>query len=323
MVTIKDIARESGVSHATVSYVLNGKAKQARIGDEACERIKAVAERLGYQRNELARSMVTGRNDVLAFVSYNTGTWEYTGKILSGVMEETTRGDFALKVFNLEQAAQADIARRLLEQRVAGVVFHSSRHEDFAEIQEAMAKARVPCATVNLSNPAAGFGVTSDDFQGVKDAVAHLVALGHRHIAYLTKNSNVEYIENRKNGYLAGMGSFQPLLGEDIAMLLAAKPSAVVCYSDYAACDVLRAAYQLGLRVPDELSVVGFADLEIAQNAVVPLTTVAQPFEEMGREAAAALLASSKRLDGTENRKLAVKLVVRGSTAAPNNPSTP
>ena len=332
MVTIKDVARESGVSHATVSYVLNGKAKQARIGDEACERIKAVAARLGYQRNALARSMVTGRNDVLAFVAYNTGTWEYTGKILAGVMEEATRGDFALKVFHLERSAPDDVIRRLLEQRVAGVIFHSSRHDEFAQIQEAMARARIPCATVNLSNPAAGFGVTSDDFQGTRDAVGHLAGLGHRRIAYLTrKASKVEYVVNRESGYLAGTRAAfpgaEPRVEDtgDLLKILSDPPTALVCDSDYAACDALRAAYELGLRVPRDLSLVGFADLEIAKNAVVPLTTVAQPFAQMGREAAAALLDAlgGRReipLDKTENWKLAVKLVVRGSTAAPSNP---
>ena len=86
MVTIKDIAKEAGVSHPTVSLVLNGRAKQLRISDAVSERIKAAAIQLGYQRNEIARSMVTGRNDVIAFVSPDIGTAEYTGRIMSGIL---------------------------------------------------------------------------------------------------------------------------------------------------------------------------------------------------------------------------------------------
>lgn len=327
MVTIKDIARAAGVTHATVSYVLNGKSRQARIGEGTRERIQALADEMGYQRNELARSMVTGRNEVLAFVAMNVGTWEHTGRILSGVMKEATGRGFALKVFQLGDADEReDIVRQLVSQRVAGVIFHFNRHDAFAVVQEKMVRRGIPCATVNLSNVGGGVGVTSDDFQGIEDIVGYLVGLGHRRLAYFGKRIDTEYSENRRNGYLSGARKYlpgsEPALAEDIDRLFAGMPSGVVCVGDSAACDVLRAAWRKGIKVPEELSIAGFGDLGVAKNAVVPLTTLAQPFERMGREAAAALLDTIEGTrrgvrGGSENRKLPVSLVVRDSTASP------
>ena len=343
MVTIKDIAREAGVSHATVSCVLNGKAKQLRISDVASERIKAAADQLGYQRNEIARSMATGRNDVIAFVSCDTGAWEYTGKIMSGIVEEATRQNFAVKVYNLAHSAHDNILRQLIEQRIAGVIFHSSQEIDFDLIRHEADKKNIPSATVNLSNATAGIGVTSDDFQGVKDAVKHLTGLGHCRIAYISDKSRLEFAVNRENGFMAGMKEYVPSVGNlQIAygvstedddenqpvirnILLKSKdkrPTAIICCTDYIACNVLQVACQMGIKVPKDISVIGFADLEVAKYAVVPLTTVAQPFEQMGRETANMLIETIKNkrigiLDKAENRKLEVALVIRKSTAPP------
>jgi len=112
---------------------------------ETRERIRLTAQELGYFRNEIARSMATGRNDVIAFVSCDTGTWEYTGK----------------------------------------------KH--------------IPYASVNLSSASAGIGVTSDDFQGTRDAVKYLAGLGHRRISYISNKSRLEFTVNRENGFIAGM----------------------------------------------------------------------------------------------------------------------
>ncbi len=346
MVTIKDIAREAGVSHATVSCVLNGKAKQLRISDVASERVKAAADQLGYQRNEIARSMVTGRNDVIAFVSCDTGSWEYTGKIMSGIVEEATRQSFAVKVYHLAHSNPDNIIKQLIEQRVAGVIFHSEKSSDFDFIRSEVGKKHIPCATVNLSSASAGIGITSDDFQGAKDVVKYLSGLGHQRIVHFSHqypDKKPEYLEQRQEGYIAGMKEYlgksaairiesvPPVSAEDEAVTIiknilnesaGQRPTAIFCISDSVAMQVLQAASQIGIKVPEELSIAGFADLEMARYATVPLTTVAQPFEQMGRETANMLINAieNKRadiLDKAENRKLEVRLIVRKSTAPP------
>ena len=344
MVTIKDIARKAGVSHATVSYVLNGKDKLAKtkISHIACERVKTAADQLGYQRNEIARAMVTGRNDVIAFVSRDTGSWEYTGRIMSGIMEEATRQDFAVKVYHLAHNTQDNIVRQLIEQRVAGVIFHSGRSSDFDLIRDKAGEKNIHCATVNLSSVSAGIGVTSNDFQGTRDAVKYLAALGHRRILYISNKERLEFILTRENGFIAGMKEHvtgsggvriaydidtgndenQPLIRKFLSESKDKRITAIVCYTDFIACNVLQVACQMGIKVPKDLSVIGFADLDVAKFASVPLTTVAQPFEQMGKETANMLIGAIKNkradiLEKAENRKLKVKLVVRKSTAAP------
>jgi DNA-binding LacI/PurR family transcriptional regulator len=344
MVTIKDVARKAGVSHATVSYVLNGKAGQAktRISSIACEQVKAAAEQLGYRRNEIARAMVTGRNDVIAFISCDTGAWEYTGKIMSGIMEEATQKRFAVKVYHLTHRTPDDIVRQLVEQRIAGIIFHSDKSSDFDLIRRKVEKKHIPCATVNLSSATVGIGVTSDDFQGTRQAVKHLAGLGHRRISYISDRSRMEFVVNRENGFAAGMkehvagsGRLQiiycvsksgaknlPVIRRVLSKSKDNRPTAIICFTDYIACNVLQVAYQMGIKVPEDLSVIGFADLDVAEYATVPLTTVGQPFEQMGRETANMLIDAIKNkrqdiLHKAENRKLEVKLVVRESTAVP------
>ena len=309
---------------------------------ETRERIRLVAQEMGYTRNEIARSMVTGRNDVIAFVSSDIGTWEYTGKIMSGIMEEATQRKFAVKVYHLTHSTPDNIMRQLTEQRVAGIIFHSDKNVDFDFIRNEAGKKQIPCATVNLSSTSAGIGVTTDDFQGVRDAVKYLAGLGHRRISYISYKPRPQFAVNRENGFIAGMKEFvpgsgkpriaysigmendknEPLIRNMLSESDAKRPTAIICYADYIACNVLQIAYQMRIEVPEELSVIGFADLEVAKYATVPLTTVAQPFEQMGRETANMLIDTIKNkrsdiLDKVENRKLPVRLVVRKSTASP------
>jgi len=153
----------------------------------------------------------------------------------------------------------------------------------------------------------------------------------------------MEFVVNRENGFIAGMkehvsgsGRLQlvycvsrsgtknlPAIRRVLSKSRDKRPTAIICFTDYIACNVLQVAYQMGIKVPEELSVIGFADLDVAEYAVMPLSSVAQPFQEMGRETANMLIDAIKNkrqdiLHKTENRKLEVKLVVRESTAPPS-----
>jgi LacI family transcriptional regulator len=153
MVTMQDIAEKAGVNKGTVSYVLNGKHKQARIGPETCKRIKTIAKELGYRHNELARSVATGKSNVIAFVSLNTGSWEYTSKIMTGIIEEVTTQGFSLKVYHLSSRNPPDIAEQIVRQRVGGVIFHSSSNADFQIIHEEMKKKQYPVRNGEFDQP--------------------------------------------------------------------------------------------------------------------------------------------------------------------------
>ena len=341
MITMQDIAERVGVNKSTVSHVLNGKHKKARISPEVCVRIKSIARELGYRTNELARSVATGKSNAIAFVSCDIGVWEYVGKIMAGVLGELSKQKFSLKVYDLSGENSLDIAEKIIKQRVDGVIFHSTNNTHFHIIHEEMKKHCIPCAITNLTSKSACIGVTTNDFQGMKDAVKHLADLGHQRILYFSHEDYIEcpeYITQRREGYIAGMKEnvgksailrieilpiTSPSQTDTIENVLIEpveqRPTAIVCINDTAAMEVLQTAYQLGIKIPEELSVVGFADLEMAKYAMVPLTTIAQPFEEMGKETANMLIdviknKQTQNSNNIKNRKLKVKIVIRKST---------
>lgn len=341
MITMKDIAREAGVSRPTVSLILNNKATQIRIGEATKKKVLATAERLGYCRNDLAIAVKTGKSNVIAFISFNLGTWEYIGKIMAGILEETTRTSYSLKVYDSSNETLGNLLKRLQQQRVAGVIFHGLKTSDFAEIQQQLSERGVYCAITNLSNVISGIGVTSDDFSGMKQAVKHLAELGHENISYISRESRADYVKIRKDGFCAGMQEFLPEAAirienvpdagidgniEPLKKLLSVpeqqRPTALICFTDYVAVAAMQAAYALNIRIPEQLAVVGFGGLDFTKNSVIPLTTVAQPFKKMGQETAARLIGTIKTdcqemLKSTENVSLPAELIIRRSTKTP------
>ena len=337
MITIKDIAREVGVSHPTVSLVLNNKAKQNRISDKLCQKVLVTAERLGYVRNEIARSMVTGKNEVIAFVSANMGIIEYTGKILEGILHETSLHNYSLKLFKLDRDKQQDIAKKLVTQKVAGVIFHAADLNDFAIIRQKITHNKIPFAMVNLSNNTnSGFGITTNDYNGGINAVKYLVRLGHQRVAYIGFENRQEYIKNRCEGYIDGMKLYSgrepiilnvPKCDKDLKLsswyktsvkkMMLQGTTAVFCLDDIIAMKICRAAYDLDIKIPEKLSIIGFGDLEVGKFAPVPLTTIAQPFEKMGKQASAKLIDVIEHPGNYKknNVELEAELIIRESTA--------
>ena len=342
MVTMKDIACEAGVSRPTVSLVLNNKATQIRISETTSKKVLAAAERLGYCRNDLAIAVKTGKTNVIAFISFNIGTWEYVGEIMSGILAETTRAGYSLKVYDSSNENSENLLKRLLQQRVTGVIFHELRAGHFAEMQRQLSQCGVYCAIVNLSNDISGIGVTSDDFDGMKAAVKHLVEQGHKHITYISRKSNAAYVKIREDGFGAGMQEYLPNASsniqyvpdagidgnvEPLKVLLSLpeqqRPSALLCFTDYVAVAAMQAAYMLNIRIPEQLMVIGFGGLDFSKNSVIPLTTIAQPFEEMGYKTVEKLIDAIKTdrkemLKSTENISLPTELIIRKSTSKRN-----
>lgn len=338
MVRLQDIADKAGVARGTVSNVMNGNERKARISARTSERIRAIAAEMGYCRNELARAVITGHNNVIAFVSWMTGTVEYIGKIMSGILREIDKEGYSLKIHTIEKDTSITV-RRIVEQRTAGVIVYGDTEESLL-IRRQILERDIPCAAVNASNDQ-GVAVFSDDVGGTAQAVRHLAEFGHRRIAIFSSARRALYSISRENGFIAGMERFASVDAADCRIVrtregfgsnnstyekilrepLDQRPTAIVS-SDYIAFEVMQTAYKFGVRIPDELSIVGFADLDMAKRAVVPLTTVAQPFELMGSKTAEMLLdAIRAHRNGGEkvigNVKLPTKLVVRKSTAPP------
>ncbi|MDD5707721.1 MAG: LacI family DNA-binding transcriptional regulator [Kiritimatiellae bacterium] len=342
MTTTKQIAEALGLSRPTVSFVLNGRCpKGVRIPDSTRQRILAAAREMGYQPNALARAMVTGRTRVIGFLGMMGA--EYTTRMLRGVLECAQRHDYLVKVLMTSGDSEDKALHRAVQQRLAGVV---SIHADEAFLAQADIELRrqaIPLAVVDHTTLNLGkrrlacIRVVSDDEAGVRNAVRHLTELGHSRIAYLSvadAHMNTGWAA-RESGFrkavrrhgLSGRvivapdtkktdAHARPLLADLLRSRM--RPTAIVCASDYLAAWALRIACEAGLRVPGDISVVGFADQELARYVYPALTTVAQPFELMGMKVAECLLdAVERRIEDARNVKpmlLPTRLVVREST---------
>jgi DNA-binding LacI/PurR family transcriptional regulator len=346
MVTMKEIAARLGVSQPTVSLALSGQTKGTFISEATRQRVVAAAKELGYQPNQIARAMVMGRTKVIGFLGA-TLNHEYTARMLSGVLSIAQSRGYLVKIVQTGNGTSGPEAlQQVIQQCLAGVV---CVHFDEAFLQEAhgqLSGRSIPMAildhtVLNLGTRLApGTRVLPDDGQGVGLAVEHLAALGHSRIAFVSAGGDSAAWAARESGYRCAMRqlnlpvrrSYVRRGKDDLAqfrrmvldlLTLPERPTAIACATDYMAMVVLRTAREAGLRVPEDLSVIGFADLEMASFADPPLTTVASAFEAMGDRAATRLLAA---VEGTSKRSspgsligmVPTRLIVRESTGPVN-----
>ena len=334
MVTLKDIAVKTGIDTGSISRVLNNHPKAMELKAETREKIRRSASEMGYFRNEMAHSIATGKAKGIAFIAADMGQTAYTGKIQEGVFEEACERGYAVYFYHLSSGNEQEIIRKIREWRISGAVFHVAELGLTTVISQELDRQDIPFGTVNLGNERqAGIGITTDDFQGAVDVVEHLAGLGHRSIAHLTMTGNIEFAVNRRNGYLEGMKRFadgaQPRIIEsatndyrEVCRKLLAEPegqrsTAVFCVMDTVAMELMREAVRRNVKIPEELSIVGFGNLDMAEYAAVPLTTVSQPFKEMGRLTAAKIIDAIENPDSAGNAvnlKLKTQLIIREST---------
>ena len=342
MITLRDVAKAVGASPSAVSSVLNGHGQAVRISPELRERIFQTADRLGYTCNQLARAVVTGHSGIIAFVIGNDELYEYVTRVMFGVLSTLSDRDYSLKMLALTPFQQQDpvnykrkVLERLLAHRVDGVICFGGGREIYEEV---LLEKRIPAVCVHHI-VTHGVGIVTDDRGGVCKAFAYLASLGHRKIAYKGTNSLFDFTFNRYHGYLDGIRKYCPGM-PPLAIQCLATPeqretssyellelcrkqgyTAVICESDYDAVLLMRAGYRKGIIFPDMLSVVGFAGVEIARYGMVPLTTLAQPFEQIGEQAAVrlrnAIRGHEELWNISETISLAPELIAADSTAPP------
>ncbi len=337
VVTMKDIARASGVSRPMVSLVLNGRAGELRVAETTRQRVLETAEKLGYCRNQLALSVVTGRSRTLAFISESMGIFNYTGRIQEGILNAVSTHGYTIKLYHLN-GDRDQLVKSLREWQVCGAVFHISDYQLVAGIHRELDKLGIPVAMVNLKNGGeTGFGITTDDETGAYDATIHLIRQGARKICHLTvkdEKPGSEYVLNRYNGYLRAMdeAGLPPMVvhaSDDdqgaIDRLLRDKnkrPDGIFCISDIFGMWVERAAIRYGVSIPNDLKLIGFGDLDMANYAAVALSSVHQKYETMGFEAAEAIIRAVEDPEceirkSVCNLKLPTSLIIRDSSVKP------
>ncbi|WP_433132970.1 LacI family DNA-binding transcriptional regulator [Micromonospora sp. CA-240977] len=325
-VTIYDVAIEADVSPSTVSRAFS---RPSRVNSETAERVRQVAERLGYRTSPLARTLGTARTHMIALVIADITNPVYA-EIVRGVQEAATDGEYTTVLID---AQESDRLERAAVERtmstVDGIVLGSSRMSDsairmFAKQRPVVvlnrAIADVPC-------------VVTDNPRGVRRAVEHLGELGHDHITYVAGPEASWPNGIRWRSLLeAGMeleikvrqiGPFSPTIagGERAAEELCARPAtAVLAFNDQMAIGLIRGLGKRGVDIPGDVSIVGFDNIVAADLVTPGLTTVAAPLYAEGSAATRHLLTMIEGAPGHTGRPmvLPVRLVVRDSTAARN-----
>lgn len=346
MNTMRDIADRAGVSRATVSYVLNDKHSAESISEDTRRRVLQAASEMGYRRNEMARAIVTGTNSILGFlIPALELEAEVVQHVLAGVLAEADERNYSIQVIRLTEAMDRRAIERCIELRPVGVTTLYVRGQSLAYVHEEMGRYAIPVAVLDSSFPQThGSRILSDDKEGCCQAIEHLASLGHRNIAFIAGNPVTGVSVLREEGYRLAMaaqglpipqgyvvdGQWLPDRVEEVTRHLFSpenglpSPTAVFCADDKAAMVVCRTLSQMGLRVPKDVSVIGFADLTMAAYGNPPLTTVAQPFQDMGRAAVSRLLAVAQQIRAATNASgpvhpyeelLPTRLVIRESTA--------
>jgi DNA-binding LacI/PurR family transcriptional regulator len=321
-VTIHDVARTANVSAATVSRAFTAP---ELLRDTTRQRVLEVASRLGYGPNRAARGLVTGKTGNLGVIVPDV-TNPFFPSVLKGVQARARKADYAVFLGDAEEnpRAEVDLIRSMAKQ-VDGVIICASRMSS-TELKEALGRTRLVLVNRRVSGVPA---VVMDNVGGTRQAVDHLAALGHRRIAYLggprTSWSNQERRRGLRRASRHGMavvefGPFAPqyeagVHGADLA--LAAGLTAIICYNDLMALGVLSRLSDRNVRVPQEVSVLGFDDIPMAAMISPALTTVAIPQEQAGMKAVDLLVNLLEHRDEVapdEYCGLATQLTVRGST---------
>ncbi|MGW4696634.1 LacI family DNA-binding transcriptional regulator [Kitasatospora cineracea] len=324
---IKDVARAAGVSVGTVSNVIN---RPEVVGEETRARVQAAIEQLGYVRSESARQLRSGSSRIIGLLVLDLGN-PFFVSVARGAEQAARAQGLGVMVCNSAQrpADEADYLALFAEQRVRGVLLTPADAEGSGAA--ALRRHDVPFVLVDRLAPGIeACSVSVDDVKGGSLAAAHLLAGGHRRIAFAGGRHRLQQVADRRSGALAALeGSGAELVDLEVAGLDVAagrdagarllgmlpRPTAVFCANDLLALGVLQAAFAAGLRVPEDLAIVGYDDIEFAAAAAVPLTSVRQPAEAMGRTAVE-LLAQETGGGAHRHRQVVFtpELVVRGST---------
>ncbi|WP_253901420.1 LacI family DNA-binding transcriptional regulator [Arthrobacter sp. PAMC 25486] len=329
------VAALAGVSAPTVSKVINGRDDVAA-GTRA--RVQEALDRLGYESPVQRRARSSGPAMVdLVIDGVNT---HYSQEVLTGILDYAATAGVEVVLGNmtpgkLRSTNHEQWAQHMLERGRQGLVLVTSEVTD--KQLDSFSRRNIPVVVIDpLNPPHSGIvSVGATNWAGGKVATEHLLALGHRRIAYLGGPEAAECSVARQHGYLAAlMGHGVParpdymlagefyhqfgVRGTKQLMALAEPPTAIFAGSDTIALGVLEEARRQGLRIPEDLSLVGFDGTNLTEQTLPRLTSVAQPLKEMGRAALRSVLrlAGGEVLD-SQHVELATELVVRDSTAAP------
>ena len=322
-ITIKDIARLAGVNLSTVSRALNDS---YGVNEKTRAKVLAVAQSLNYQPNRVARGLVTGQTHTLGLIISDIRN-PFFAEIARGAQDAASRAgcDLILCNADLDPVKQLGYVHSLLSKRVDGILMNSVAAFSRAEKEE-LASCGVHIVLLNRSPQMKSFSVVcADNYQGGMLAGEYLRKLGHRRVGHLTGPKRHGNLTDRAQGFLKVYPDALVIYGEHTftgghAMahrLLEKHPdvTAVFAANDVIAFGVIRAALEMGRRIPEDLSIIGFDNVEVSGIIHPPLTTIQQPKYEMGEAAVEILTKCAYQSAGgmPESRVLGVQLIERQS----------
>lgn len=302
MATIKDIAKYSGVSNRTVSAVLNNRRGTVRVSQATQERVWEVARKLDYKPNVIAQGLRTGQS-FLVGVIVGRITSSFVPEILQGIEDVLTSNNYSMILCTYHNEHELKTKISVLEQKkVDGILVFPAAKKQISPVCDSLIKT-LPTVFIGSSQEQYDYpSVFTDGMKVGKLATEYLLSIGHREIAFL-KGVFSENMEGYKtalehvgvkfnNAFLVencfdctgGKAAFHKLKNSG------RMPTAVVCYSDNVAAGFIAEAMENGMKVPEDISVVGVDDLPVAQMLFPPLTTIAQPKADQGSKATEMLI---------------------------------
>ena len=336
---IRTIARVANVSIATVSRTIN---HVATVNPKIAKRVWEVIEELDYFPNTQARALVSGRSRLFGLIVSEI-TNPFFPELIQGFEDIAVEHGYEILVSstNYDPKRMSHCIRRMLERKVEGVAVMTFGIEE--PLLDQLAKRKVPMVFVDVAPERPGISLLKVDYQhGIRQGVQHLAALGHRNIGFITGPAKLRSAQSRAAAFSkslkecgirpnpswiltgdhtleGGVSATEKLLATDPT------PTAVMCSNDMTAIGVLHKLYRAGLRVPDDLSVIGFDDIHIAEVTIPPLTTVQMSRYELARAAFAALythVEGTAESAGKREYDIPTELIVRESTGFPRGTMT-
>ncbi|MFE3461495.1 LacI family DNA-binding transcriptional regulator [Nocardiopsis aegyptia] len=326
-VTMRDVAKAAGVSVTTVSHVVNEK-PGVRIGEEARRRVHEAVAELGYRTNALAKTLSEGSSRFIGLVADAIATTPFAGQIIQGAQDQAWKHGYVLLVANTDgnRAAEDEAIAMMLEHQVRGILYSTWYHR---EIQVPDALHQTDTVLVDCFARGSGLpALVPDEEQGGRTAAEELLAAGHRRIAFINTTTPSPARTGRLAGYRSALEAAGIAFDESLVFpaapeqkggyaaaprLLASGATAVFCHNDRVAMGLYDGLREHGLRVPDDIAVIGFDNQEvISAHLSPPLSTVALPHYELGA-AGVRLLIGAEPSSEPEVRRIACPPVRRDS----------
>ncbi|MFM8350982.1 MAG: LacI family DNA-binding transcriptional regulator [Actinomycetales bacterium] len=330
--SMRDVAALASVSVGTVSNVLNNP---QMVSPGTRERVEQAIAQLGFIPSAPARQLRSGRAKVIGLVVPDIANPFFT-EVARGVEDAALDAGFVVILCNSdEQAAREDRYLRVLESQRVGAILITPARKDLQPLQRLITNGT---AVALLDNEGASQDVCSvsvDDTLGGQLAAEHLINLGHRSIAWLAGPADIPQVADRESGIQNACRrhgiELLPIPAEQMttaaghaataaAMARRRLPSAMVCANDLLALGAIRACRAGGLRIPQDVSIVGYDDIDFAGSAAIPLTTLRQPKYELGAAAARLVISEYARPSSHAHQRVRFQpqLVVRESTGRPH-----